>query len=291
MIDCHYHLDETMVSVPGLVASMDEAGIGRSALIAPLCPPIEETPVAKYGAPILCRLLLGKSGLLQKGALWFYSSIVKDDHTVDVGTKSLEVYVQPDNDIILKAVESRPDRFLGWVFVNPAGPAEPVEEIERCLRSGIIGVKAHPYWHKYRVSLLAETAAFCEEKGLPLLIHLGTEDNGDFKILPEKFPRLKTIYAHAGIPYYAPVCEYAREKKNVYVDISNMSYAGLPASAQAIKLAGADKCVFGTDGPYFHDHNDRFDFGPHLAKIEALGLDREKRELVMERNFQEIIAG
>ena len=288
-IDSHYHLDESMVSLPGLIAGMDAFGINKIALIPNMCPPLSLPTVADYVMPLFRRMIHGKQGLLHKGALMIYQSAVKGDGTVDLLGAGYEIKIQPRNDDVIGALERYPERFFGWVFVNPAGPVEPLAEIERCMKTpGMIGVKAHPFWHDYEVSLLRDVAARCSEKGWPMLVHLGVGDKGDYQLLPEAFPKLKIIYAHAGIPYSREIVTYAGGKKSVFVDLSSSSYVDLNAARNAIRLAGADKCLFGSDGPYFHADNDRFDFKPFLEMIKALELTAADRERVMGANFLEI---
>jgi len=279
-----------MVSLPGLIASMDAAGVERVALIPRLCPPLSLSfPFAQLSG-FFRRLINREAGLVQRGATAFYKSMVKADGTVDVGGKRYPVIPQPPNEEVRNAVSLHPGRFWGWTFVNPAGPANPVGEIEKGLKTpGIIGVKAHPYWHNYPVAKLTDAASLAAEKSVPLLIHLGANESGDFKLLPESFPKLKIIYAHAGIPYSAAVCAYAREKKNVYVDLSCTAFVDQKTATLAVRRAGAGKCLFGTDGPYFHVVADRFDYSPTAKIIRGLGLSREDLEQVEKKNFLEII--
>ncbi|MCX5859465.1 MAG: amidohydrolase family protein [Proteobacteria bacterium] len=107
--------------------------------------------------------------------------------------------------------------------------------------------------------------------------------------MPERFPKLKIIFAHAGIPYAASVCAYAREKKNVYIDLSATDYVDRKTAALAVRKAGAGKCLFGTDGPYFHMAGGRFDYGPSVKIIRGLGLSQEDLERVEKKIFLEII--
>lgn len=86
-------------------------------------------------------------------------------------------------------------------------------------------MKAHPFWHRYAVRMLDDVAAYCTERNWPLLIHLGgDEERGDYRYLPERHPKLKILYAHAGVPFYQQVWEYVREKHNVFIDLSNPVY-------------------------------------------------------------------
>ena len=290
LIDCHFHLDESIISLPGLIESMDAAGVERVALIPRLCPPLSLSfPFAQLTG-VFQRLIHREGGPVQRGAVAFYKSMVKGDGTVVLGGKRYSVIPQPPNDEVRKAVTLHPDRFYGRTFVNPAGPTDPVSEIEISLKvPGMIGVKAHPYWHNYPVAKLADAAALASEKGLHFLIHLGPDDHGDFRLLPERFPKLKIIYAHTGIPYAAAVCAYAREKKNVYIDLSATDYVDRKTAALAVGRAGAGKCLFGTDGPYFHTAGGRFDYGPSIQIIRGLGLSREDLERVEKNNFLAII--
>jgi len=290
MFDCHIHLDEQLVSVPGLLASMDEFGVERAALIAGMVPDLVETVLVRLGGRLLRRGLNSRRRGLRRVVRGLYRSTVKADGWVDVGGKRYSVLPQPDNGSVRAAVERHPERFVGWIFVNPAGPIEPLGEIERCLATrGMIGVKCHPFWHTYPVAALETTAAFCEERRLPMLVHLGTGPKGDFTFLPTRFPDLTVVYAHAGIPYEAAVCDLARARKNVFVDISSPGYVDLAIATSAIRRAGADKCLFGTDGPYFHHAGGRMSFRYHRDLLAKLQLPAADRERVARENFVGIL--
>ena len=291
VIDSHIHFHDEIVSVEGLLASMDAHSIAKAALIPALCGDIEETAFIKYGGPVIRYALTPSLGFLRRMARRMYDSWVKDGENVIIGGKHYHLYAQPHNEPIRRVVAEHPDRFYGWIFVNPTGPVEPSEEVEHCLETpGMIGVKTHPYWHQYPVSALRDIAAFCQERELPILIHLGTRENGDFTLLPKEFPRLTVVYAHAGIPYQRAVCELAATSPNVFVDLSSATYVPAVVAKKAIERAGVDKCLFGSDGPYFHHGDDRFDYGVSTAIFDSLQLSDEDREKVGRRNFESIIA-
>jgi len=290
MIDSHYHLEEALVSVDGLVRSMDEAGISRTALIPAVTPPLKSLPrwAAKI-TPYFRRYIHSDKKLRHRAMAAMYGNTVKKSGKVDIFGDKYDIISQPDNDVVAKTVAWRPDRFCGHVWINPAGPVLPVEEAERVMaRPGMVGVKAHPFWHDFAVGLLKDVAALCEEKGWPLLVHLGVKEKGDYRLLPEAFSRLKIIYAHAGIPYGVDVCRYARKKHNVFVDLSSSQYVDLTAARQAVQLAGPEKCLFGTDGPYMHASQDRFDYAHYIEMFDALRLGDADRERVGWKNFEEI---
>ena len=289
MIDCHYHLEEKLVSVPGLIASMDEAGIEKVALMPIINEPFDVTQPLIEMFLMIRELSWNEDENVRQPFLDAVAVSINEDGTAMFADQAWKILSQPDNDNVMKTVVQHPDRFFGWICVNPAGPVDPIQEIERCLvADGMIGVKTHPALHNYPLSELMDTAAYCVERDLPLLAHMGTGPGGDFKLLPEKFPKLKMIYAHAGIPYGPWVCSYAGEKENVYVDLVS-DLVDLKIANQAIQRAGVKKCLFGTDGPYGHNVDDRFDFNHTIAMIQNLQLSKEDYERVVKRNFEDII--
>lgn len=290
MIDCHIHFDEEIVSADGLLASMDANGISKAALIAPICPDIEETAFIRLGGPVLRGALNHSLRSLRRIVRRMYDRWAVDGGNVVVGGKHYPLFVQPDNDSIMSAVTDHPERFCGWIFINPAGPVDPVSELERCLETpGMIGAKAHPYWHRYPTSALEDVAALCQERGLPMLIHLGTEKSGDYTLLPRKFPNLHIIYAHAGVPYQRAVCELAGSTQNVFVDLSSATYVTPGIARRALSSAGPEKVLFGSDGPYFHHNSDRFDYGIGAAMLDSLELSEIDRERIASGNFEALI--
>jgi len=286
MIDAHFHLDETMISLSNLITSMNDAGIERAALIPALCPPITLPIWANSIMPILQWFLHQDGGPLHQIALWIYDNTVKKNGMVDVFGAEYPIIDNPNNDLVIQAIAKYPQRFLGYVFVNPKGPSDPMNELERLMvKPGIIGVKAHPYWHNYSIELLTTVADYCETNECPMLIHLGTGDKGDFRLLPERFPKLKVIYAHAGVPYVNQVCEYARENRNVYIDLSGSVFINASMISKAIQKAGPDKCIFGTDGPYFHIDNNRFNYKRFTQIIKNIGLEPNAYRQIVNDNF------
>jgi uncharacterized protein len=290
IIDSHFHLDTSMVSLTGMIASMDSAGIERVALIPNMCPPLSLPKAATVALSGFRRLLTNSWQPLREAGQYLYRNTVKNDGTVQLLSKRYEIKVQPRNDEVLEAVTAHPDRFYGWVFVNPAGPVEPLPEIERCLKTpGIIGVKAHPFWHNYPVRLLSDVAALCRELNLPMLIHLGIGANGDYRALPEALPGLKVVYAHAGIPFQNELAEYARTRERIYLDLASAEYVDLRIARHAIRTAGVHKVLFGTDGPYFYSANDRFDYKFFVSRLDELNLSDPDRDRVAGENFRELL--
>jgi predicted TIM-barrel fold metal-dependent hydrolase len=178
-----------------------------------------------------------------------------------------------------------PDKFFGWIFINPK-TMNSMEEVERWAgKQDWIGVKTHPFWHSYPVDMLDDVAGYCEETNMPILMHLGGDrESGDYRYLPERHPGLRIIYAHAAVPYFGKVWDYAKEKDNIFVDLSSLVYTDQGVLSNVIGILGAEKCLYGTDGPYAGANQKRM-----LDRILQLSLSDNEREQILGRNFLELI--
>jgi predicted TIM-barrel fold metal-dependent hydrolase len=261
---------------------MREHGIGRVALIAAACDPLH---IGKAGVAFGKAMRRTLQGAPRLGRILYCSTVHRSGRVSFLG-KSSAIYPAPDNDAVEAVLSAHPDKFVGWVFLNPRGTAS-VEEAERRFRHpGWIGVKAHPFWHRYPVSLLDDVAALCQERDRPMLVHVGAgEKRGDFRHLPERFPRLRIVYAHAGIPWYDPLWADALRRDNVFVDLSS-PYLDEKLRHRALRVLGAARCLYGSDGPYGYPARDgRYDHGAILQQIERAGLRSQDLDRVLGGNL------
>ena len=282
IIDAHYHLEEQMETVGALLEQMQRHSVNRVALIPRMNEPFHLKGLAKKASELLPRLLMSRLRFL--GLLLYNSTVTSDGRISALGTKYL-LYHKPDNEYIDSVIQAYPDKFFGWIFVNPK-TYDPLSEVERWYgKQGWIGVKTHPFWHSYPVALLDDVAAFCEEKNLPILMHLGSDhERGDYRYLPERHPRLRIIYAHAAVPRFREVWNYAKKKENIFVDLSSPVYMDEGILSSVIKTLGAEKCLYGTDGPYANATQRRM-----LDRILRLSLSDLEREHILGKNFLELI--
>jgi uncharacterized protein len=287
IIDMHYHLDERMEKINRLLDQMKTFNVDKTALIAPMVDPFHVEGVAEKLAHFVRSMLTGFWHRL--GLLAYESTVTKSGKFSILGT-TYNIDQLPDNQLVAQAVNAYPDKFFGWFFINPVAE-NPVEELEKHAGSnGWIGVKCHPFWHRFPVEKLDDTAAFCSEKELPLLIHLGgKKDNGDFRYLPEKYPKLKVIYAHAGVPHYQKLWPYVKATTNVHIDLSS-PYLDEPLRRAAVEAMGPEKCLYGTDGPFGYPAkaDGLYDHGAILAEIDRLPISTKQKEGILGENFAEL---
>ncbi len=286
VIDCHMHYDPTFYPLDRMLAGMDANGIDKTALIGVMVEPFPLYQKMRQASGAVMRHSLMHANAV--GRIMYGSTLKRSGHFFLMGSR-YRIYDRIDNSAVAAAVAAHPDRFMGWIFVNPA-VSDPMEEIERWTAApGMIGVKAHPFWHRYPVSKLEGAAAWCRDAGYPMLIHLGTGANGDYRLLPDRFPGLKVIYAHAGIPYYRRLWPYVKEHPGVHVDLSS-PYLDAALVRQAVNALGVDKCLYGTDGPYGHQlPGEEYDYGWIKSWLTALPLKSGERERLLGGNILSLI--
>jgi predicted TIM-barrel fold metal-dependent hydrolase len=205
--------------------------------------------------------------------------------------RAYRVYCDPDNAPVFQAVKELPERFLGWVFVNPRGANDPVRELAKWKDvPGFVGVKSHPYWHRYPPVELAAVAEKAVELNKPLILHAGFGQHGDIAPLLNKVPQLKLILAHAGFPNYIDTWKAIKDQKNVLVDLSQTSYVGESATRAVVGYLGVERCLYGTDGPYgFHGADSLFDYDFIKDRLKRIVPDKGAQKRLLAQNFAELI--
>ena len=286
IIDCHYHLEERVFSIDRLIGEMQKSGIDKVALMGSMIEPFKEPPVFLIN---LLQFILEHS--LSRGLGKALISNFTDRGEVKILGKPYAIESDPDNEKVFSTVRKHPDKFLGWIFVNPKGKKDQVAEFEKYKdMSGFIGVKAHPFWHHFEPVELAPVAERLAKIGKPLLIHVGFGEEGNFEALLKKVPNLKLILAHAGFPNYADTWEKVKNLKNVYLDLSQTSYTSEKATRKAVDIIGADRLFFGTDGPYgFHGADHQYDYGFIKRRIEKMFPDKKVREKLLGGSFASVV--
>ncbi|MCD8510561.1 MAG: amidohydrolase family protein [Bacillus sp. (in: Bacteria)] len=284
IIDCHFHIDEKMLTLEKMIESMDKNKIAKTALIPPMNEPMYHVD-SKVQASIhhLFRFLIKNTPAI---GFQIYDNLVKDGY-FHVSGKAYKILMKPDNQMVADAIQRYPDRFLGWVAVNPLLP-NFMDEIESYINNpGFIGVKAHPFMHGYSIKELERVAAYCEEKGKPMIIHLTSEKNS-YRFLPETYPKLKVIYAHAGLPFWRSLWNYSKNKENVYVDTSS-DYLTPSLVAETVNALGYEKCLYGCDGPYDMTTYNEYDYSVKKRWVEELAISDEEKECILGKNFLKLI--
>ncbi len=294
IIDCHAHLDPRALTPEALIRKMDRHGVGRVALISRMTETIE--PQKSFVLLSMQRILMNSrlfNPVAETVSRSFYDETGNLRSLWRPFTKNWQGYVKsmmPDNESVAAAVRRFPDRFWGWICLNPKEQPNALDDLEKW-RSvpGMIGVKAHPYWHHFSVRSLDAIARRSEELGLPMLIHLGFGSQGEYRWLIETFPRLNIIFAHAGIPHYQALWPLVRSSRNAYVDLSS-PHLSESFVRGVVRILGPEKCLYGTDSPYgFEEPDGTYDYGAVKGWMDRLPVSDPARASILGGNFLRLI--
>ncbi|PKB66727.1 MAG: hypothetical protein BZY82_05020 [SAR202 cluster bacterium Io17-Chloro-G3] len=151
-----------------------------------------------------------------------------------LGWTNLEVAKQV-NDYLLESAQRYPGRLLPFCSVNPMWGDQGLEEIERCVGLGAIGVgELHPDLQGYKLtdlSVITPMMLLAQKLNLIVLVHtsepVGHQYPGKGTSTPdvlwsfiEQFPDLSLVCAHwgGGLPFYALMPEVRKALGKVYFD-------------------------------------------------------------------------
>lgn len=287
VVDCHFHHTPDTLSTDNLIAAMDHHGIDKTALMASICGPINDPP------DILIRLMrfaLNRSfirGFAKKSITVFTS-----DGDVKLPSGVVTIHQEPDNSVVFDVVDQHPDRFFAWCMLNPAGPLDALAEYDRWeSHPAFIGVKAHPFWHRFEPKKLLSVGERLVKKGLPMILHLGFNGHGDILALSDELPDLKIILAHAAFPCYGDTWKAIKSRQNISVDLSATAYVDRSIMKKVCDALGVERCLYGTDGPFgSHGLSGHFDLGVIKGNVAEVFPDSGIQKRILGENFLELIS-
>lgn len=195
------------------------------------------------------------------------------------------------NDYTLKAMRRHPERILGYCFTIPGYGQEALDEIERCLDAGMIGIKLYNQY-KYSDPVLDPIAEKAIEHGIPILGHAGhlndaasraaqplTSDAADFCALAKRYPEVMLIEGHInGGGDWEWTVRALRDCPNVYLDTSGSGMDEGTIEA-CVRELGVERILFATD----------MSMEAGIGKILSAQLDGADREMIWWRNMHNIL--
>ena len=163
VIDVHAHLEERMLDVPAMIAQLDARGVDKVVLIPTMLDPLPATPEILLAA--LRRIMMSRAHPLARR---INDLTLTRDGDLRLGRRIYQIYSRPDNETVARAITAHPDRFLGWIFLNPRAGVG-LDELEHWRATpGFLGVKLHPHWHGWDIHAALPIARRCEELGLSI---------------------------------------------------------------------------------------------------------------------------
>jgi predicted TIM-barrel fold metal-dependent hydrolase len=189
---------------------------------------------------------------------------------------------------IQDVVKKYPERFIGYVRINPNAPGA-IEALDQAIGDyKMKGLKLHPVsyvgfpYGEPTLRLMRRAAQY----NAPVLFHTGDEALA----LPEQVaeaarlvPEAKVIMAHlGGYHHHEAVLEIADTLPNVLVDTSATPYPWM--ITRAVDAFGVERVLYASDGPGC----------PPILEVEKVrlsGLTPAEQELVFAGNIQRILDG
>jgi len=183
---------------------------------------------------------------------------------------------------VARIVRSRPDRFLGFAFVNAVRDAGRVTEMidEAVGQHGFRGIKVHR--HDGRIT--REVCEAARTWSLPVLYDVMGEI-APIELFAAEYRDVNFIIPHLGAfgdkwDAQRALLDMLERHPNVYTDTSSVQRFDL--LVEAVRRAGAHKILFGSDGPWFHP-------GLELHKIRLLGLPAREEARIVGGNLLRLI--
>jgi predicted TIM-barrel fold metal-dependent hydrolase len=171
------------------------------------------------------------------------------------------------NRAVARIVAAERDRFFGFAFVHPVRDRGRVGELiaEAVQAHGFRGIKVH----RHDAPISAEICEVARAWGLPVLYDVMGEV-AQVELLARQYPQVPFIIPHLGSfsddwRAQLALIDHLIRHPNVYTDTSGVRRFDI--LRQAVRRAGPDKILFGSDGPWLHP-------GLELRKIGLLHLTR-----------------
>lgn len=290
-IDAHAHYEPRLMNEQQLLQMMKSENLDHMVLVPHLTDPPEP---AKPAILMSIQRWMFSFDLLRPLAIWITQQMYKTDGKWNLGplswfmsTKesSVQIVLKPQNSLINSLVQKYPQYFSQWLFVNPR--LQTVQEIEDHLKSdpGIIGLKLHPFWHKFSLSEFLPFAHLARKFNLPINIHLGHESEEDIKHFISENKDLTLIFGHLGVPLYKALWRNIIHQSNCYLDLSSTYHVDERLLRNALKVVGPDRILFASDTPYTAPGS----IGLITGWISKLPITREEKDLILFKNYKKIL--
>jgi len=179
-------------------------------------------------------------------------------------------------------VNQDPDRFFGFAFVHAKRDRGRIFEMVREMVSGyhFCGIKVH----RQDARISREICQVARHFSLPVLYDVMGEVSV-VELLATEYPDVNFIIPHLGSfadqwDAQLALIDHLARHPNIFTDTSAVRRFDL--LEMAIHRAGAEKILFGSDGPWLHP-------GVELSKIFALHLSPAQLRQVLGENFLRLI--
>jgi predicted TIM-barrel fold metal-dependent hydrolase len=205
--------------------------------------------------------------------------------------KPMDYDLEPANQFVAKAVRQHPDRFYGWVRIDPWQGEKSLAEIKNGIEGlGLAGLLLHPYEELFQISdrKVDPLMEYAGSIGIPVLVEAGyhlLSHPLDIAELANRFPNVTIIGTHGlqmdDAGFALTDSDLAmRECANIVMESSGM-YAPDNMIGVVEKL-GVARLIFGSHSPWL---NLEFE----IDRIDRLSLTEKQKEAVFGTNILKIL--
>ena len=160
------------------------------------------------------------------------------------------IRIETMNDHVAAFVQARPERFLGYCYLNPNFPERMEAEIRRCLDGlGFAGFKLHHEWNGYPYDgeRYAPVYEYANAHALPILAHTwGDEAVRRLAAVARRYPGATFLAGHSGGGDIDINVEEARRTPNLILELTYSG--GTPWHVEYFaRELGPERIVWGSD--------------------------------------------
>ena len=200
-----------------------------------------------------------------------------------------------NNNVIMESVKKYPDRFIGQMTLNPMYKKESLEEIDRCVDNGMVGLKVYKQVKINHPSFFPIIEKFID-LNMIMLMHSGPGVKRigpkydeldpptlsipeDFVDIAQRYPEGMFQFAHLGGGLdWEYACKALKDSPNVFVDTSGSNNDQNVVNF-ALKYIGEDRMVFACDRSYYQS----------VGTMMAADLTEDQRRKIFFENYNNIL--
>ncbi len=208
--------------------------------------------------------------------------------------------IEETNNYVIDVMRRYPKQIYGMAVLQPTAGAQAVRELDRCARTGMIGLgELMPHGQGYKLSdieLLMPVMEVVREHQLIVLSHCsepighiyagkGDVTLQDVVTFLTEFPDVPFVAAHwgGGLPFYCLMPEIQQITANVWYDTAATAYLYRNTIVPVVaELVGVERILFASDFGLLRQRR-------IMDYVSQSGLDADAVENVLGRNAQQLL--
>ena len=198
---------------------------------------------------------------------------------------SVDEMVAANNEIV-EIADDHPAYVVPACLINTNFHQAALNELRRCHdKLNIVWIgELCGYASGYTYDTTAFTDAMQLADELNMVVHIHNDDPQDMDRLCSEFPNITFVLAHLGDSpeEVSERIDLTKRHQKLHLDISGHGYQRMGILEQAVRVAGADRVLFGSD----YTINDPAGV---IARLDKSNFDAETREKVLGRNLARLL--